>query len=48
MKSSEHAAIEINQLWRDCLAGADVEDERCPTNEQVAEIIERHMHTGEE
>lgn len=36
------AAVEINDLWRRCLK---MRVESCPSNEEVAEIIEKHMKT---
>ena len=43
MKPSLSAAEEINAGWHRCLGVEDIAIPNCPTDEQVAEIIERHM-----
>ena len=37
------AAAEINELWRQCIADG-IQPESCPSNEMIAQIIERHMN----
>lgn len=43
MNPALKAAIEINVLWQRCLDGARVLPERCPTNEEIAAIIEKYL-----
>lgn len=37
------AAIEINSMWAACFGGLTFKLANCPSNEQVAEVIEKHM-----
>lgn len=46
MNPSMRAAVEINDLWRKCILGEH--PDKCPTNRQIAEIIEKHMTKNKE
>lgn len=48
MSPSLAAAMEINALWRKCLDGSQVHLASCPSDEEVAAIIERHMNPIQE
>lgn len=43
MSPSLEAASEINGLWIECLGGLEVKLATCPSNERVAEVIEKHF-----
>lgn len=42
MTAALAAAAEINALWQECLSSGDLAIKNCPTDHQVAEIIQRH------
>jgi hypothetical protein len=43
MSAALKAAHEINELWRGCLDGSEVELADCPEDSDVAAIIEKHV-----
>jgi len=45
MDPALEAANEINARWAACLDGQKIENADCPSNEEVAEIIRKHLIT---
>jgi hypothetical protein len=42
------AAVEINSRWHDCLDPDGIIPPDCPSDSEVAKIIERHIEGGGE
>lgn len=48
MSPALQAAIEINNRWLNCLRRSHAQLADCPTNEQVAAIIELHINPSKD